>query len=428
MPACLHGFIILLSAFCFLPSAFVHSPAKSISAAQARRYLLAAQGLLDDPNRHASPAAVRRVVQQMGFVQIDSINTVERAHHLILFTRLHGYRQPMLARLLEDTRDLFEHWTHDASAIPTGWFSQWRHRFERYRLHTRTHKWWTQRMGPQPEKTIDMVRRRIERDGPLLSRDFQHDRANHRLPEDGWWGWKPQKAALEHLWRIGELAVTRRVNFQKVYDLTERVLPDAHRAPAPPLDEHTDWACRSALERLGFATPREIAAFWNAIDLAQARQWCEQALRTGRIIPVSVESADGSPPRRALALRDIEHRMAKCPTIDQAGPEVRVLAPFDPALRDRQRTRRLFNFDYTLEAFVPSPRRRYGYYVLPLLRHDRFIGRIDPKFHRERSVLEIRGLWLEPRITPARTTRRAIESAIERLAQFIGAQSIHMPR
>lgn len=386
--------------------------------------LLGAQGLLDDPKRPASATVVGKVVRQLGFVQIDSINTVERAHHLILFSRLHRYRRPWFAKLLEESRNLFEHWTHDASAIPTEFFPHWRHRFERYRLTTRTHQWWQQRMGPEPDKTIDMVRQRIRRDGPLLSRDFEHDAAQHQLPEDGWWGWKPQKAALEHLWRTGELAVARRINFQKVYDLIERVLPEAHRATAPDLEAHIEWACRSALERLGFATPREIAGFWHAVTLSQARHWCGQAQHHGEIVQVEIQPQDDSSPRPAFALADFETRLARFPSAREINAGVRLLAPFDPVLRDRQRTMRLFNFEYTLEAFVPAAKRKYGYYVLPMLRGDRLIGRLDPKLHRDTGTLEIRGLWLEPRMKQTATLRRAIDAAIERLAEFVGAATI----
>jgi uncharacterized protein YcaQ len=411
-----------------MPFQGLAAPTPVIRAAAARRMLLGAQGLLDDPARRATPSALCKLIQQMGFVQIDSINTIERAHHLILFSRLPEYRSHMLARLLEDTRELFEHWTHDASAIPTPWFPHWRHRFERHRRKMTSHKWWQMRMGPEPEKTIEMVMQRIRRDGPLLSRDFEHDRNNHQLPEDSWWGWKPQKAALEHLWRTGELAVAKRINFQKVYDLTERVLPQSQRLPIPDLDEHIDWACRSALERLGPATPREIAAFWNAVDLAQARQWCEKTRQRGEIIEVRVEALDGSAPKPAFMLADRLARALRLPSENQVDGDIRLLAPFDPALRDRHRTRRLFNFDYTLEAFVPARKRRYGYYVLPMLEGDALIGRLDPKFHRERGTVEVRGLWLEPRVKPTKARKRKIDAAVERLAEFVGASSIIMPR
>ena len=400
----------------------------TLTATDARRLLLNAQGLLSDPQRPATTNSLRKLIEQMGFVQIDTINVVERAHHLTLFSRMHGYKRESLAKLLEHSRELFEHWTHDASAIPTKWFPHWKHRFERYRTRIRSNAWWKARIGNNPDELIANVLQRIANDGPLQSRDFEHAREEngHVPPEDGWWGWKPQKAALEHLWRTGELTVARRINFQKVYDLTERVLPHCATCSASELDEHVDWACRSALERLVAATPAELAAFWNAIDLSQARQWCARAKNSGDIIEVTVESADGTKPRSSFAPRNFRDLIKRLPAQDEFDHGVRMLSPFDPVLRDRKRTKRLFDFDYTFEAFTPGPKRKYGYYVMPLLEGDRLIGRVDSKFHRDRGELEVKGLWLEPHAKATKARHRAIESAIHQLAKFIGARTVNL--
>src|SRR5882672_9549266 len=189
---------------------------QTVSCDAARRLLLGAQGLLDDPAARATQRRVQELIERMGFVQIDSINVVERAHHLTLASRLDGYRHAMLASLLESERLLFEQWTHDASAIPTAWFPHWRHRFDRARRRIRANAWWRERMGPRPQRILDEVLARIERDGPLQSRDFDDRKdpddggANATSAagaEQGWWSWKPQKAALEYLWRTGELSV-----------------------------------------------------------------------------------------------------------------------------------------------------------------------------------------------------------------------------
>jgi uncharacterized protein len=405
------------------------SPDKHVVAGtHARRLLLQAQGLLGDPNRRATLTLLAKTIEQMGFVQLDTINVIERAHHLTLFSRLHAYKPSMFAHLLENSRELFEHWTHDASAIPTKWFPHWKHRFERYRSRIRSNAWWKSRIGENPDELIAQVLKRIEADGPLQSRDFEHDPQHngYQPPEDGWWGWKPQKAALEHLWRTGELAVARRINFQKVYDLTARVLPHCTTCDAPEVDAHVDWACRSALERLVIATPAEIAAFWHAIDLAQARQWCVRAKSAGDIIEIVVQTADGSKPRSSFTYPNIADRIKRLPSDDELDHGVRLLSPFDPVLRDRKRTRRLFNFDYTFEAFTPAPKRQYGYYVLPLLERDRLIGRIDAKFHRDRGELEVKGLWLEAHAKPTKARQRAIDTAIQQLADFIGAANVKL--
>jgi uncharacterized protein len=398
-----------------------------VTAREARLLLLGAQGLLADPARLATASSLQRLIKQMGFVQIDTINVVERAHHLTLFSRLQGYDPSLLARLLEKRRTLFEHWTHDASIIPLEWFGQWRYRFDRYKSRVRRNAWWRERLGKNPDALLDEIRSRIERDGPTLSRDFERDRDLPKEASDGWWGWKPQKAALEHLWRAGELAVVRRENFQKVYDLTHRVFPDHHALPPPSEDEHVDWACSSALERLGVGTPAELAGFWNAVDFGQARRWCEARSREGGIEPVLVGPMDGSTvpspagPRVSYALRDWRRRVKRLPDPPET---MRLLSPFDPVVRDRHRLRRLFGFEYTFEAFTPAPRRVHGYYVLPVLQGDQLVGRIDPKLHRERGVLEVKGVWWEPGVRPTRARRAALEGAVGQLAAFVGARTI----
>jgi uncharacterized protein YcaQ len=388
-----------------------------VPAATARRLLLGAQGLLDDPRRKATPGALYDAVERMGFVQVDSINIVERAHHLTLAARFQGYRPALLTRLLERERRLFEHWTHDASAIPTAWYPYWRPRFERYRRKVLENPWWLERVGPDPQRVFAHVRERIVAEGPLMARDFEDERPEGT--DKTWWGWKPQKAALEYLWRTGELAIARRVNFHKVYDLASRVLPEADAAPPPSEEEHLDWACRTALERLGTASADELAGFWRAVPLEEARAWGERAAARGEIAAVQVEPLDGAKPRRAWAVPDWEARAAALPP---APPRIRLLSPFDPILRDRKRTLRLFGFDYRFEAFVPEPLRRHGYYVLPILEGERLVGRLDPKLHRDRGELEVQGLWWEPGVRKSKGREASLEAALDRLARLTGAE------
>jgi uncharacterized protein YcaQ len=394
-----------------------------ITARTARLLLMDAQGLLADPTRKATPAALQKLIEQMGFVQLDSINMVERAHHLTLGSRFCDYKQEHFARLLEKRRSLFEQWTHDASAIPTRWFAHWKPRFARQRERIRCNVWWQQRIGARPDKVIDMVRERIYREGPLRSQDFEHDRSNGA--SSAWWGWKPQKAALEYLWSTGELTVARRESFQKVYDLTERVLPEESKLLEPSEDEHVSWACRTALERLVIATPKEIAEFWDAIEIVQAKAWCEENVRKVRLTPVMVESLDGSKPKASFAIINWEERLRALPDTPK---RVRLLSPFDPVLRDRARALRLFGFDYRFEAFVPEPKRRYGYYVLPILEGERLVGRLDPKFHRSDGLLSVRRIYWEPGIKVTQSRRKGLERAVEQLAGQIGARQITLPR
>lgn len=389
-----------------------------VSADAARRLFLGAQGLLDDPRRKVTPDVLYDLIERLGFVQIDSINVVERAHHLTLAARLDGYRQPHFDRLLHRDRRLFEHWTHDASAIPVRWYPHWQHRFAQAKTRIEEHPWWQDRLGANFDAVRDSVLRRVTEEGALLTRDFEEERPAGE--SNGWWNWKSQKAVLEQLWRTGTLAIAGRESFHKVYDLAERVFPHVCSSPAPATEEHVDWACRTALERLGVATAEELASFWRAIPVGAAKAWCAAASRRGEIVPVKVGAVDGSAPRSAWALPDWEERLALLPDAPQ---RIRLLAPFDPILRDRRRALRLFGFDYRFEAFVPAPQRRYGYYVLPILEGERLVGRLDPKLHREERHLEVRGLWWEPGVRATRKRTEALDVALARLARFVGAET-----
>ena len=388
--------------------------------------LLGGQGLLDDPagtgNGFSSitPAALYRRIERMGFVQVDTISAVERAHQHILHSRFDAYQPAMLTKLLERDRKLFEHWTHDASIIPTAWWPYWKHRFRRYENRgAAPNAWWRQRVGKDPQRVIDHVLERITSEGALRSADFEHERADD--DSAAWWGWKPQKAALEHLWRAGVLSISKRVNFHKYYDLTERVFPTWHKHRPADDDDHVDWACTSALDRLGVATAGEMFQFFRAITPAEARQWCAQAKLDGRIVEVIVESMNGTKPRKAFAPHDWKRRLLKLPP---APDRMRLLSPFDPVLRDRDRALRLFDFDYRFEAFVPAPQRKYGYYVLPMLDGDELIGRLDAKTHRDRGELVVNKLWWEPQVKVNRRRRARLDDALERLAHFVGVERV----
>jgi hypothetical protein len=394
------------------------SPCRVVSARDARRLLLHAQGLLDDPAAKppATPRGVAKLVERMGFVQVDTISTVERAHHLILAARMNGYRPGLLAAVLENDRLLFEHWTHDASVVPLKWYAQWKPRFERYRLGT----WHLKQLGQDSDRLLAEVLERVTREGPLSSRDFEHAGAPGNT---SWWGWKPHKVALDYLWRCGVLHVAARRHFHKVYDLTARVIPRHAAEPIPPEREHVDWACRTALERLGTATTREIAQFWAAVSKAQVVDWLKDAVASGAVIPVSVESQGGAPPVAAYAPPDLDARVARLPDPPEGA---RLLCPFDPVLRDRSRAKRLFGFDFRFEGFVPAADRKHGYYVMAVLQGDRFVGKADPKFHRASETLKVARVWWEPGVKPTRARERDLASGVEKLADWVGARRVEM--
>jgi uncharacterized protein YcaQ len=388
----------------------------AISNKEARHLLLYVYGLSLTPPKPLTPPALLQLIEHIGFVQVDSINTVERAHHMILFARNQTYRPQQLTHLLEHERSVFENWTHDAAMIPTGFYAYWKPRFarERERLRTLWRRWHRQGF----EEHIEQVLYHIRVNGPVMARDLGTEQKKRA---EGWWDWHPSKTALEYLWRCGDLAITRRNGFQKVYDLAERVIPaTVHVTGTPCREAVVDWACRSALERLGVATPKDIAGFWAAVSAAEAQAWCKRHLGNG-VEPITVAYADGSPPRQLFVLSDLAERLKEIPPPPR---RLRFLSPFDPLIRDRLRALRIFDFDYRIEVFVPEMQRRYGYYVFPVLQGDRFIGRIDMKHRRQEGKLLVTRLWLEPgqRLTPGR--KHDLDKALEHLRQFIGANAV----
>lgn len=378
----------------------------------ARHLFLDRHALSERPSGPAKGAALAGLIDRLGFVQVDSINTVARAHDMILWSRRQTYRPEALKHLLERDRALFEHWTHDAAILPVALFPHWRHRFDRDAERLRAN--WKRWFRDGYEAQFDRVLRRIEAEGPVTSSDVGEGEARGK---GGWWDWHPSKTALEWLWRTGVLSVRGRAGFQKVYDLTERVIPAPHLGPAPDEGAHLDWACGAALDRLGFATSGELAAFWAAVSPEAAKGWTAGALARGEVIEVDVEGADGNL-RRSFARPDVLDPVAEPPGM------IRILSPFDPALRDRKRAERLFGFHYRIEVFVPEAQRKYGYYVFPVLEGDRLIGRLDAKAHRDEGVLRWRAFWPEAGVRMGLARTAALERAVERLAGFAGCDRV----
>ena len=360
------------------------------------------------------PRDLAGLVDHLGFVQVDSVNTVERAHHMILSARSKPYRPSHLRRPLERDRVMFENWTHDASIIPTRFYPHWKMRFRREA--TGLAERWTRWQRHGFEERFDDVLERIHEGGACLAREVGE---TGEKKGTGWWDWHPSKTALEFLWRTGALAVCRREGFQKVYDLTERVIPAEHRDPEPSEAETIDWACGAALDRLGFATSGELAAFWDLVSPAEARAWC--AGRLGRdLIEIDIECANGAL-RTVFARPDL---VAEAGTVEAAPGAVRILSPFDPALRDRKRAERLFGFRYRIEIFVPAAKRKYGYYVFPVLERDRLVGRIDMKRVSPEAALSVTAFWPEPGVGMGAGRRARLERELHRVARFSGCDSV----
>lgn len=383
----------------------------------ARRLFLDRHALAEAPSGPAKGADLHDLIRRLGFVQLDSINTVARAHDLILFSRRPSYRPQHLKRLYEADRALFEHWTHDASVIPMDFYPHWHLRFRRDAAQLKER--WKNWQGEAFHAQFDPVLNHIRENGAVSSSEVGTD---EKKSSGGWWDWHPSKAALEFLWRTGALTVIGRDGFQKRYDLTERVIDQAllYDPAVPEEAESIDWLCNAALDRLGFATSGEISAFWDIVRPDEAKAWCAAQEAMGAIIPVEVECVGGVV-RKVFARPDLPEEAGRAP---EPTGRMRVLSPFDPALRDRNRAERLFGFRYRIEIFVPEPKRIYGYYVFPLLEGDRIVGRVDMKAFRNEDVLRVTALWPERgvRWSPARTGR--LEAELARIARLAGVTRV----
>ena len=381
----------------------------------ARRLFLDRHALAEAPVGPATGTDLAALIDRIGFVQIDSINTVERAHHMILWSRRQGYRPEALKLLHERDRAVWEHWTHDASILPVHLHRYWQHHFQRREVRMQAN--WAKWFRPGYEGQLEAMLRRIADEGPVTTSDVGIGEARG---SGGWWDWNPSKTALEWLWHTGKLAVTRRDGFQKVYDLAERVIPAPHRGDMPHEAEMVNWSCHAALDRLGFADPSELRSYWGLITPSEARDWATRALTHGDVIEVEVEGALGQR-KRSLARPDVAAVAARSP---EPTSRLRILSPFDPALRDRDRADFLFGFHYRIEVFVPEPKRKYGYYVFPILEGDRLIGRIDAKAFRDASTLRIRALWPEAGVKFGSGRMQRLEAELDRLARFASCERV----
>lgn len=380
---------------------------------QARQLILHLQGLTWPPHRAQGCEALESLIEQLGFVQQDSIRWVERAHHMTLFARNQTYR-PKHLEGLHESGVLFENWTHDASLIPSQFWPYWKHKFARDELRLR--KKFTKWQGEGFEKHIEALRERIEREGEIRARDLEKPKGE-KLEM---WQWHDGKAAMEFMWRTGQLAVPRREGFQKVYDLSERVIPKVHYERQVSHEEFVDWACRTALDRLGFGTASDIAKYWYLLSIAEVSEWLETHGRqeTQKIL---VEPHEKSGSREFVARLDLEHLLDTIPSLP---PRLRLLSPFDPVTRDRKRLSWLFGFDYTIEIYVPPDKRKFGYYVFPMLEKDKFIGRIDCQAVRKENRLNVKQVWLEDRGRWSKARQEKLEAELARQARLCGVSNI----
>ena len=374
---------------------------------QARWLWLEAQGLSDSPT---GPLDLPDTIRRLGFVQLDTIQNVTRAHHHILWSRNQNYREPMLDRMLGRDRTVFEHFTHDASILPMEFYPMWQRQFRR--LGAKVAGYASYQKAAQ-QIAPEQIKARIAQEGPLSTHDFD----TRVEGEKQMWDRPPHKRVLDQLWYAGDLATSHRQNFAKYYDLTERVIPSLHRAAAHEDSAQIDWLCRNALDRLAFASLGEIQRFWGAVDAKEVRVW-SQSVRD--LVPVLVESRDGTW-RNALAAVDIEARLA---AVSAPTSRLRIINPFDPVVRDRNRLEALFGFAYRNEMFVPAAQRKWGYYVYPILEGDRFVGRIEIKADRSAGTLRVTQFWQEPGIAWPAVRQEKLAAELGRLGRLIGVSEI----
>lgn len=369
----------------------------------ARRLWLHANGLADNPG---GPVDVMAIIRRLGFVQIDTIRNVTRAHHHILWSRNRNYRERQLWPLLKD-RQLFEHFTHDASLIPMEMLPYWQRQFRRMGAKVALADWYRSGLG---QEEIRRIRDRIAQEGPLSTYAFDTKTDSREM-----WARPPHKKALDQMWYGGELATSHRENFVKFYDLGERVFPE-ELCQCPGKEAAAQWLCDAALDRLGIATVGEVQRFWDAMTASEAKAWADRC----NLVPLEVQGADGSW-RQALGVADIEERLAAAEGVSS---HLRLLNPFDPAIRDRTRLERLFGFAYRNEMFVPKDQRIWGYYVYPLLEGARFIGRLELKADRAAGWMRVTGYWPEPQVKWTAQRLAKLDRELDRFARLAGIAEV----
>ncbi len=392
----------------------------AVSAPAARRIALAAQGFgVARPDGATNAGHVRRAIDRLGLLQIDSVNVLARAHYLPLFSRLGNYDSSHLDRLAwgrPSARGLFEFWAHEASLLPVASHPLWRCSMARAAAaHTSDVKNVKNKLHVfRREKGafIDEVRRQLVTRGPLAASDLESGTAK----TGPWWGWSDAKYAMEWLFFAGEVTTaTRRGAFERVYDLTERVLPAAVRAlPTPEPAEAQRELVRMASRALGVATARDLRDYFRLpVDDFKAR--LAELVEAGDLLPVEVEgwSHPAYLDPNARQPRSVEARA--------------LLAPFDPLIWERARTERIFDFFYRIEIYTPVAKRTHGYYVLPFLLGDKLVARVDLKADRAASRLLAHAAHLEPGNDAAKVAGPLL-AELRLMADWLGLEGVSLPR
>ncbi len=387
-----------------------------LSLCQARNLQLAAQGLLTTPGSAATRQGLRRCIARMQLLQIDTIHVVARSAYLVLFSRLDTYPMAWLDHALA-RGDLFETWAHEACFAPIDDLALHRSYNQSIRQH------WGLKRGKESESSqrthLDALLASIEVNGPVKSSDF----ARATGQSGGWWGWKDEKHWLEALFASGELMVARRENFQRVYDLAQRVHPPLATMELPTAGTvHRRFIERSIMA-LGVTQARWVHDYFRIkprLKDADLDTLVEQGLLhrlqvQGWTAPAYVHHAHAGLLRKALGGKLTATHTA-------------LLSPFDPLVWDRERASAMFDFDYRIECYTPAEKRTHGYFVLPILHRGELIGRLDAKAHRALGVFEVKALFLESGVRLNEQSVSEVARAIWRCAVWHGTPDVKVGR
>ncbi|MBN3740229.1 MULTISPECIES: crosslink repair DNA glycosylase YcaQ family protein [Burkholderia] len=385
----------------------------TLSPAAARALHLAAQGLLTPPRRKATKTDVLDTIRRMAQLQIDTIHVVARSPYLVLFSRLGDFAPQWLDEHLAEAR-LFEYWSHEACFLPVEQFGLMRYKM----LDPSGMGWkyaaeWHERNRPDIERLLA----RIRDEGPVRSADFAREDG---AKGNGWWDRKPEKRHLEVLFTTGDLMVSERRNFQRVYDVRERVLPgwdDSRDLPPREavLPALLDYTCRA----LGVVRADWVADYYR-LPRRSYRDELERLAAAGDLIPVRID--DWKEP--AYVHRSLEAWLPAAEADTLRSTVTTLLSPFDPVVWDRRRASTLFGFDYTIECYTPEHKRRYGYFCLPVLHRGRLVGRVDAKAHRTLGTFELKAVHVEPGVRVGAGLAADVAKAVKRLAAWHGTPEV----
>jgi len=380
-----------------------------LSAAEARRIALAAQGFADARPPRLGGHALRRVLRQVGVLQIDSVNVLARGHYLTLFGRLGPYPLELVDRAAwYAPRRLFEYWGHEASLLPVATQPLLRWRMQR----AHDDAWGSmRRVAQERPDLVERVLAEVRERGPMAASEM--DEVGPRRGEP-WWSWSDTKRAFEFLFWSGLITSARRRRFERLYDLTERVLPPAVvSAPTPAPDDAQRELVRIAARSLGVAAERDLRDYFR-LPLADTRARVAELVEAGELAPVEVESW-GTPAYLWHETR-----------VPRAVDGHALIGPFDSLIWERSRVDRLFGFRYRIEIYVPAPKRVHGYYVLPFLLGDRLVGRVDLKADRAAGELRVRAAHGEP--DAPRETATALIDELRAMAGWLGLERVRVER